>query len=56
MAIRLAAYLPLACLTIALNVGAADFGNPVIEVVDPSAIKGIKRVAVTSFTVQYVTS
>lgn len=35
---------------------AADFGTPVIEVVDASAIKGVKRVAVTSFTVQYVTS
>ena len=56
MAIRFATYLPLACLTLALNVGAADFGNPVIEVVDPSALKGVKRVAVTSFTVQYVTS
>ena len=56
MAIRFATYLPLACLTLALNVGAAEFGNPVIEVVDPSALKGVKRVAVTSFTVQYVTS
>ena len=56
MAIRLAAFLPLACLTIALNVGAAEFGNPVIEVVDASTLKGIKRVAVTSFSVQYVTS
>ena len=35
---------------------AADFGAPVIEVVDAAALKGIKRVAVTSFTVQYVTS
>jgi len=56
MTARLAACLPLACLTIALNVGAADFGHPVIDVVDDSALKGIKRVAVTSFTVQYVTS
>ena len=35
---------------------AADCGAPVIEVVDAAALKGIKRVAVTSFTVQYVTS
>lgn len=35
---------------------AADFGQPVIEVVDAAVLKGIKRVAVTSFTVQYVTS
>jgi hypothetical protein len=35
---------------------AADFGTPAIEVVDASALKGVKRVAVTSFTVQYVTS
>ncbi len=56
MAVRFARYLPLACLTLALNVAAADFGNPVFEVVDPAALKGIKRVAVTSFTVQYVTS
>jgi hypothetical protein len=35
---------------------AADFGAPVNEVVDAAALKGIKRVAVTSFTVQYVTS
>jgi len=35
---------------------AVDFGTPVIEVVDAAALKGIKRVAVTSFTVQYVTS
>ncbi|MBK6558998.1 MAG: hypothetical protein IPG16_18005 [Comamonadaceae bacterium] len=33
---------------------AADCGAPVIEVVDAAALKGIKRVAVTSFTVQYV--
>lgn len=33
---------------------AADFGTPVFEVVDGAALKGIKRVAVTSFTVQYV--
>ena len=35
---------------------AADFGNPVLDVVDASALKGVQRVAVTSFTVQYVTS
>lgn len=35
---------------------AADYGAPVIDVVDAAALKGIKRVAVTSFTVQYVTS
>ena len=52
MAIRFATYLPLACLTLALNVGAADFGNPVMEVVVPSALKGVKRVAVTWFSVQ----
>lgn len=33
---------------------ATDFGQPVFEVVDAAALKGIKRVAVTSFTVQYV--
>ena len=37
-------------------VHATDFGTPVLEVVDASALKGIKRVAVTSFTVQYVTA
>ena len=35
---------------------AADFGTPVIDIVDASTLKGVKRVAVTSFTVQYVTS
>jgi hypothetical protein len=35
---------------------AADFGTPVFEAVDAPVLKGIKRVAVTSFTVQYVTS
>jgi hypothetical protein len=35
---------------------AADFGAPVFETVDASVLKGIKRVAVTSFTVQYVTA
>jgi hypothetical protein len=35
---------------------ATDFGMPVFEVVDAPTLKGIKRVAVTSFTVQYVTS
>jgi len=35
---------------------AADFGMPVLEVIDAPTLKGIKRVAVTSFTVQYVTS
>lgn len=35
---------------------AAEWGAPVIEVLDAGALKGIKRVAVTSFTVQYVTS
>ena len=33
---------------------AVDFGTPAIEVVDGAALKGIQRVAVTSFTVQYV--
>ena len=33
---------------------AADFGTPVIDIVDASTLKGVKRVAVTSFTVQYV--
>ena len=33
---------------------ATDFGQPVFEVVDIAAQQGIKRVAVTSFTVQYV--
>ena len=37
-------------------VHATDFGQPVLEVVDASTLQGIKRVAVTSFTVQYVTS
>ena len=31
-----------------------DFGTPALEVVDGAALKGIQRVAVTSFTVQYV--
>jgi hypothetical protein len=35
---------------------ATDFGNPVFELVDASILKGVKRVAVTSFTVQYVTN
>lgn len=35
-------------------VQAADFGQPVFEVIDAPAQKGIKRVAVVSFTVQYV--
>lgn len=39
-----------------LALQAADFGPPAIEVVDASALKGIKRVAVTSFSVQYVTA
>lgn len=38
------------------GVHAADFGTPVIEVVEAPVLKGVKRVAVTSFTVQYVTS
>jgi len=38
------------------SLGAADFGTPVVEVIDASTLKGVKRVAVTSFTVQYVTS
>ena len=38
------------------TVHAVDFGPAVIETVDAAALKGIKRVAVTSFTVQYVTS
>lgn len=33
---------------------AVDFGTPAIEVVDGAALKGIQRVAVASFTVQYV--
>lgn len=33
---------------------ATDFGQPVFEAVDAAALKGIQRVAVTSFTVQYV--
>jgi len=37
-----------------INVHAVDFGKPVFEIVDSAALKGIKRVAVTSFTVQYV--
>ena len=37
-----------------LALHAADFGTPVFEVVDAAAMKGAKRVAVTSFTVQYV--
>ena len=35
---------------------AADWGTPAIEAVDASAMKGARRVAVASFTVQYVTS
>ena len=35
---------------------AADFGPPAVDIVDAAALKGIKRVAVASFTVQYVTS
>ena len=33
---------------------ATDFGQPVFEIVDAAPLKGIKRVAVTSFSVQYV--
>jgi hypothetical protein len=44
-----------ACLAFApLAAHAADFGQPVFEVVDAAAQKGVKRVAVTSFTVQFV--
>lgn len=35
---------------------AAEWGAPVFEAVDAGAMKGINRVAVTSFTVQYVTT
>lgn len=37
-----------------LAVQATDFGQPVFEVVDAAAQKGIQRVAVASFTVQFV--
>jgi hypothetical protein len=39
-----------------LNASAADFGTPTIDIVYASTLKGVKRIAVTSFTVQYVTS
>lgn len=38
------------------SASATDFGTPVFELVDAAALKGVNRVAVTSFTVQYVTS
>ncbi|MEY4100425.1 MAG: hypothetical protein RL300_1596 [Pseudomonadota bacterium] len=57
MGVRFGALISMACLAVlAPHVQAADFGNPVIETVDAATLKGIKRVAVTSFTVQYVTS
>jgi hypothetical protein len=34
---------------------ATDFGPPAVEIVDAGALRGVKRVAVASFTVQYVT-
>ena len=43
------------CVALAsLGARATDFGQPVFEVVDAAPLKGIQRVAVTSFTVQYV--
>lgn len=57
MRVHFGKWLSMACFAVAATqVQAADFGTPVIETVDAAAIKGIKRVAVTSFTVQYVTS
>ena len=43
-------------LAVTASVHATDFGSPTIETVNGEVLKGIKRVAVTSFTVQYVTS
>lgn len=45
-----------ACTLALANAVAADFGTPVIDTVDAPALRGIRRVAVASFTVQYVTS
>ena len=57
MGIRKAVGIVVAAWALALPVAqAADYGVPVIDVVDAAALKGVKRVAVTSFTVQYVTS
>jgi hypothetical protein len=49
-------FIGVACILGLSSAHAADFGTPVLEMVDASTLKGIKRVAVTSFTVQYVTS
>ena len=48
-------FIGVACILGLSSAHTADFGTPVLEVVDASALNGIKRVAVTSFTVQYVT-
>lgn len=44
-----------AAVTHMMFAAAADFGPSAIELVDPAALKGVKRVALASFTVQYVT-
>jgi len=49
-------FIGVACILGLNSAHSADFGTPVLEVVDAPTLKGIKRVAVTSFTVQYVTS
>ncbi len=49
-------FIGVACILGLSSAHATDFGTPVLEVVDAPTLKGIKRVAVTSFTVQYVTS
>jgi hypothetical protein len=48
-------FIGVACILGLSSAHTADFGTPVLEVVNASALNGIKRVAVTSFTVQYVT-
>ena len=48
-------FIGVACILGLSSAHTADFGTPVLEVVDASALNGIKRIAVTSFTVQYVT-
>ena len=49
-------FIGVACILGLSSAHTADFGTPVLEVVDASTLKSLKRVAVTSFTVQYVTS
>lgn len=48
-------FLLTAAISISNSALAAEFAKPVIEIADAEELKGITKVAVTSFTVQYVT-